>query len=108
MHLVPSMISHRMQLNFRNTIILPMASKCNIPQIDRLKALAIHHRSLHRSIHKEITQVTPQVQIENLSAGYTPDQYLNSLMLGDAADYKDFPDIRFMLHLISPICSKDS
>ena len=26
---------------------------------------------------------------------YTPDQYLNSLMLGDAADYKDFPDIRF-------------
>ena len=35
------------------------------------------------------------VQIENLSTGYTPDQYLNSLMLGDAADYKDFPDIRF-------------
>ncbi len=35
------------------------------------------------------------IQIENLSAGYTPDQYLNSLVLGDAADYKDFPDIRF-------------
>jgi tetratricopeptide (TPR) repeat protein len=35
------------------------------------------------------------IQIENLSTGYTPDQYLNSLMLGDAADYKDFPDIRF-------------
>jgi hypothetical protein len=35
------------------------------------------------------------VQIGNLSAGYTPDQYLNSLMLGDAADYKAFPDIRF-------------
>jgi hypothetical protein len=28
------------------------------------------------------------IQIEN-----SPDQYLNSLMLGDAADYKDFPDI---------------
>ena len=42
MHLVPSMISHRMQLNFRNTIILPMASKCNgILHISRLKALAI-------------------------------------------------------------------
>lgn len=25
----------------------------------------------------------------------TPDQYLNSLMLGDTADYKAFPDIRF-------------
>ena len=35
------------------------------------------------------------IQIENLSPGYTPDQYLNSLMLGDAADYKDYPDIRF-------------
>jgi len=35
------------------------------------------------------------VQIENISTGYTPDQYLNSLMLGDAADYKAFPDIRF-------------
>jgi Flp pilus assembly protein TadD len=35
------------------------------------------------------------IQIENLSTGYTPDQYLNSLMLGDAADHKDFPDIRF-------------
>ena len=35
------------------------------------------------------------VQIENLSTAYTSDQYLNSLMLGDAADYKDFPDIRF-------------
>ena len=36
------------------------------------------------------------IQIENLSTGYTPDQYLNSLMLGDAADYKHFPDIRFI------------
>ena len=35
------------------------------------------------------------IQIENLSTGYTPDQYLNSLMQGDAADYKHFPDIRF-------------
>jgi hypothetical protein len=35
------------------------------------------------------------IQIENLTTSYTPDQYLNSLMLGDAADYKDFPDIRF-------------
>ena len=35
------------------------------------------------------------VQVENLTTSYTPDQYLNSLMLGDAADYKDFPDIRF-------------
>ena len=35
------------------------------------------------------------VQIKNLTTNYTPDQYLNSLMLGDAADYKDFPDIRF-------------
>jgi hypothetical protein len=31
------------------------------------------------------------IQIENSSTGYTPDQYLNSLILGDAADYKDFP-----------------
>ena len=35
------------------------------------------------------------VVIENLTTNYTPDQYLNSLMLGDAADYKDFPDIKF-------------
>ncbi|HXX99009.1 MAG TPA: hypothetical protein VEL11_18100 [Candidatus Bathyarchaeia archaeon] len=35
------------------------------------------------------------IQIENSSTGYTPAQYLNSLMLGDAADYKDFPDIKF-------------
>jgi hypothetical protein len=35
------------------------------------------------------------VQIKNLTTNYTPDQYLNSLMLGDKADYKDFPDIRF-------------
>ena len=34
------------------------------------------------------------IQIENSSTGYTPAQYLNSLMLGDAADYKDYPDIR--------------
>jgi len=32
---------------------------------------------------------------DNLTTNYTLDQYLNSLMLGDAADYKDFPDIRF-------------
>jgi tetratricopeptide (TPR) repeat protein len=30
------------------------------------------------------------VQIENLSMGYTPDQYLNSLMLGDAATTRIF------------------
>ncbi|MGB6532101.1 MAG: HNH endonuclease signature motif containing protein, partial [Candidatus Nitrosopolaris sp.] len=35
------------------------------------------------------------VQIANLTTNYTPDQYLNSLMRGDAADYKDFPEIRF-------------
>ena len=35
------------------------------------------------------------VQIENLTKGFTPDQYLASLMREDAADYKDFPDIRF-------------
>ncbi len=35
------------------------------------------------------------VQVENLTTSYTPDQYLNSLIQGDAADYKDFPDIRF-------------
>jgi hypothetical protein len=35
------------------------------------------------------------VQVGNLTTNYTPDQYLNSLMLGDAADYKAFPDIRF-------------
>jgi PsbP-like protein len=35
------------------------------------------------------------VQIKNLSRNYTPDQYLNSLMRGDAADHKYFPDIRF-------------
>jgi hypothetical protein len=34
------------------------------------------------------------VGIRNLTTNYTPDQYLNSLMRGDAADYKDFPDIR--------------
>lgn len=32
------------------------------------------------------------VQITNLT---TPDQYLNSLMRGDVADSKDFPDIGF-------------
>jgi hypothetical protein len=36
------------------------------------------------------------VQMNNLTTNYTPDQYLNSLMLGDAADYKNFPDIRFI------------
>jgi hypothetical protein len=35
------------------------------------------------------------VHIENLTTSYTPNQYLNSLMLGDAADYKAFADIRF-------------
>jgi hypothetical protein len=35
------------------------------------------------------------VQIENLTMNYTLDQYLNSLMREDAADYKDFPDIKF-------------
>jgi hypothetical protein len=35
------------------------------------------------------------VQINNLTTNSTPDQYLNSLMLGDEADYKNFPDIRF-------------
>ena len=35
------------------------------------------------------------IQIGNLTTSYTPEQYLNSLMLGDAANYKDFPDIRF-------------
>jgi hypothetical protein len=30
-----------------------------------------------------------------LTTSYTPDQYLSSLMRGDAADYKDFPDIMF-------------
>lgn len=35
------------------------------------------------------------VQKDNLTTSYTPNQYPNSLMLGDAADYKDFPDIRF-------------
>jgi hypothetical protein len=35
------------------------------------------------------------IQIENLTTNYTADQYLNSLIRGDAADYKAFPDIRF-------------
>ncbi|MFZ0220508.1 MAG: hypothetical protein WB988_07500 [Candidatus Nitrosopolaris sp.] len=34
------------------------------------------------------------VQVEKTTS-YTPDQYLNSPTLGDAADYKDFPDLRF-------------
>ena len=43
------------------------------------------------------------VVIENLTTNYTPDQYLNSLMLGDAADYKDFPDIRFSQNITNNI-----
>jgi hypothetical protein len=39
------------------------------------------------------SQVT--LQIENLSTDFTPDQYLNGVMRGDLADYRDFPDIRF-------------
>jgi hypothetical protein len=35
------------------------------------------------------------VEIRNLTTNCTPDGYLDSLMRGDAADYKDFPDIRF-------------
>ena len=35
------------------------------------------------------------IQIENLTTNYTPDQYLNSLIRGDAADYKHYPDISF-------------
>jgi hypothetical protein len=35
------------------------------------------------------------VDIQNLTTNYTPDQYLNSLIRGDKADYKEFPDIRF-------------
>jgi hypothetical protein len=35
------------------------------------------------------------IGIRNLTTNYTQDQYLNSLMRGDAADHKDFPDIRF-------------
>jgi tetratricopeptide (TPR) repeat protein len=35
------------------------------------------------------------VDIQNLTTNYTPGQYLNSLILGDSADYKGFPDIRF-------------
>ncbi|MFZ0222620.1 MAG: hypothetical protein WAM42_13130, partial [Candidatus Nitrosopolaris sp.] len=41
--------------------------------------------------------------IENLTTGYTPDQYLNSLMRGDEADYKDFPDIKFIQNTTSNI-----
>jgi len=47
------------------------------------------HLSSHRSIHKGSNVI---VQKDNLTTSYTPNQYLNSLMLGDAADYKD---IRF-------------
>jgi hypothetical protein len=35
------------------------------------------------------------VQIENLGNSFTPDQYLNGVMRGDVANYKDFPDIKF-------------
>ncbi|HYV52503.1 MAG TPA: hypothetical protein VE971_04335, partial [Candidatus Eisenbacteria bacterium] len=58
-----------------------------------MKVLAIHLSS-HRSIHKDYRS-NVIVQKDNLTTSYTPNQYLNSLMLGDAADYKDFPDIRF-------------
>ena len=43
------------------------------------------------------------VEIENLTTNYTPHQYLNSLMRGDTADYKDFPDIRFTNNTTSNI-----
>jgi hypothetical protein len=35
------------------------------------------------------------VQKADLTSSFTPDQYLNSLMRGDVADSKDFPDMRF-------------
>jgi hypothetical protein len=43
------------------------------------------------------------IQIKNLTTNYTPDQYLNSLMRGDKADYKNFPDIRFTNNATSNI-----
>jgi hypothetical protein len=43
------------------------------------------------------------VQITNLTTSYTPDQYLNSLIRGDAADYKDFPDIKFSINTTSNV-----
>ncbi len=33
------------------------------------------------------------VVVQNLTANYTPDQYLNSLIRADEADNKDFPDL---------------
>ncbi len=47
------------------------------------------------------------VQINNLTTNYTPDQYLNSLMLGDIADYKNFPDIRFSQNTTNSIVLAD-
>jgi tetratricopeptide (TPR) repeat protein len=55
------------------------------------------------SFYPQRNYASVMIQIENLSSGYTPDQYLNSLMLGDKTDYKDFPDIRFSQNTTSNI-----
>jgi hypothetical protein len=69
-----------------------MELKYNIAQTGVLKVAAIHASS-HHFIQRDYSQVI--IQIENLTTNYTPDQYLNSLIRGDAADYKAFPDIKF-------------
>jgi hypothetical protein len=43
------------------------------------------------------------VQVEDLTTSYTLNQYLNSLMRGDAEDSKDFPDIVFTNNTISDV-----
>jgi len=70
-----------------------MESKYSILQTGVLRAAAIQPSSA--SFYPRNYANYVMIQIENSSTGYTPDQYLNSLMLGDAADHKDFPDIRF-------------
>ena len=71
--------------------ILSMVLKCNILEFE-----GASNSSIVASFYPQRNYASyVTVQIENLTTSFTPDQYLNSLMRGDGADYKDFPDIRF-------------
>jgi len=70
-------------------VVVPTPEKAKFLQYENSSYGALAHRSIQRDYRIVI------VQKDNLTTSYTPNQYLNSLMLGDAADYKDFPDIRF-------------
>jgi hypothetical protein len=49
------------------------------------------------------SNVSVDVSINNLTTSFTPDEYLNSLMRGDAAASKDFPGIQFSIHTTSNV-----